>query len=111
MIALDGRRPEDNRPELCIPGVDLDQLDKSPAILNTKARTNNSQSGAMGPNHAVPSGEELRVIKDAENLFFSQSFKLQVSHHHIANILVIRVSADRCAPTQCSSQTIEHGST
>ncbi|EKM53178.1 uncharacterized protein PHACADRAFT_259351 [Phanerochaete carnosa HHB-10118-sp] len=74
----------------------------------------NSSNGAVqdseGDKHTgtkpkkPPTGEELRDIKDATNLYRSSSFKLQVRAPVLRLNLRLPACLDRCAPPECSSK-------
>lgn len=58
-----------------------------------------------------PTGEELRVIKDATDLFRSSSFKLQASASHALYCLSPYIYLlDRCAIAQCSTKSLQNTS-
>lgn len=55
-----------------------------------------------------PTGEELRVIKDATDLFRSSSFKLQVrSSLEFPTERIMNLNPDRCIAAERSTQSFE----
>lgn len=57
-----------------------------------------------------PTGEELRTIKDATELFRSSSFKLQVrsDYYFLGMSMLTSSNIDRCLVTQCPTKNVQN---